>query len=133
LGGRSFDILYCGDDKNGLVLNTLFGTHNSLPPIGQFTFSLKVLKPMSQAIVKVFNTAGPGVAEEHYLLPVLERQPGINEMIEGEYYFALHAPRRSGKTTLLNALTNKINSEGKYYALTCSIANLKNVADRAQN
>jgi hypothetical protein len=38
---------------------------------------------MSPAIVKVFNTVGPRVAEEHYPLPVLERQPVIEVRSEG--------------------------------------------------
>jgi hypothetical protein len=42
------------------------------------------------------------------MLPVLERQPGLDEMIEGKYYFILHAPRQSGKTTLLQFYTNQI-------------------------
>ncbi|MDR1872411.1 MAG: hypothetical protein LBS60_10935 [Deltaproteobacteria bacterium] len=86
---------------------------------------------MNQAIVKVFNTVGPCVAEKHYLLPVLERQPGIDEMIEGKYYFTLHAPKQSGKTTYLKSLTNRINLEGKYYALYCSLEANNGVTDDA--
>ncbi|MDR1870379.1 MAG: hypothetical protein LBS60_00385 [Deltaproteobacteria bacterium] len=63
---------------------------------------------MSQTIVKTFNAVGPGVAEEHYLLPVLERQPMIEEMIEGKYYFTLRAPRRSGKTTLISRIAPSV-------------------------
>jgi predicted AAA+ superfamily ATPase len=58
--------------------------------------------------IKRFNTVGPCVPEDHYMLPVLPRQPEIDEMIEGKFYFILHAPRQSGKTTLLDALTDKI-------------------------
>jgi hypothetical protein len=50
-------------------------------------------------------------------------------MVEGEKYFTLHAPRQSGETTFLHALTDKINSEGKYYALTCSLMPLRNIVD----
>ncbi|MDR1080872.1 MAG: ATP-binding protein [Deltaproteobacteria bacterium] len=50
-------------------------------------------------------------------------------MIEGEYYFVLHAPRQSGKTTCLNALTEQINSDGRYYAITCSLYTLRNIKE----
>jgi hypothetical protein len=80
---------------------------------------------MNQPKIKVFNTTGPCYPSKHYMLPVLSRLPEIEELIEGEYYFVLHAPRQSGKTTFLDALTNKINSEGKYYALNCSLMALR--------
>jgi hypothetical protein len=84
---------------------------------------------MSQPVIKVFNTTGPCVPSKHYMLPVLLRQTEIEALIDGEYYFVLHAPRQSGKTTYLQFLTDKINNEGKMYALTCSIATLRTVSD----
>jgi predicted AAA+ superfamily ATPase len=39
------------------------------------------------------------------------RQTEIDGLIDGEYYFILHAPRQSGKTTYLQFLTNEINAE----------------------
>ncbi|MDR1312125.1 MAG: hypothetical protein LBQ12_00135 [Deltaproteobacteria bacterium] len=50
-------------------------------------------------------------------------------MIGGEFYFVLHAPRQSGKTTCPEALARKINSDGEYYALACSPAALSNAFD----
>jgi hypothetical protein len=50
-------------------------------------------------------------------------------MVEGEYYFTIHAPRQSGKTTFLDALTEKINSDGKYYALNCSLLALSDIVN----
>ena len=79
---------------------------------------------MSQPRPKIFNTAGVCVPSEHYMLPVLPRIPDIDEMIKGKYYFTIHAPRQSGKTTFLNFLTEKINSDGTYYAFRCSLATL---------
>ncbi|MDR2198703.1 MAG: AAA-like domain-containing protein [Deltaproteobacteria bacterium] len=64
------------------------------------------------------------------MLPVLPRIQGVDEMIEGEYYFIIHAPRQSGKTTYLQYLTRRINSEGNMHALNCSLATLKRVTDR---
>jgi hypothetical protein len=80
---------------------------------------------MQKSNIKIFNTAGTCVPSEHYMLPVLPRIPEIQSMFEGKFYFIIHAPRQSGKTTLLNALTDKINNEGRYYAINCSLASLK--------
>jgi hypothetical protein len=45
----------------------------------------------------------------------------IMDLINNEHYFVIHAARQSGKTTLLKELACKINEEGKYYALYCSL------------
>jgi hypothetical protein len=52
-------------------------------------------------------------------------------LIANKEYFVLHAPRRSGKTTFLKALTKEINEEGRYCALYCSLATLGKAADDA--
>ncbi|MDR1036514.1 MAG: AAA-like domain-containing protein [Deltaproteobacteria bacterium] len=78
---------------------------------------------------KFFNTTGICLPSKHYMLPPLTRLPDINEMISNEFYFAIHAPRQSGKTTCLMSLVEKINSDGQYYALYCSLAALRNVDD----
>jgi hypothetical protein len=70
---------------------------------------------------KSFNTTGPCRPSEHYILPVLPRLPGVMEMIEGKYYFVIHAPRQSGKTTFLHALVDDINKLGRMYALYCTL------------
>jgi hypothetical protein len=75
--------------------------------------------------IKTFNTTGPCIPSEHYMLPVLPHQPKVEELIEDKYYFTLKAPSQSGKTTFLNFLTDKINSEGSYYALNCSLKSLR--------
>lgn len=78
---------------------------------------------------KKFNTTGVCVPSKHYMLPVLPRIPAIDDMVEGEFYFILHAPRQSGKTTYIEALTNKINSDGQYYAFDCSLDGLRFTTD----
>ncbi|MDR3154824.1 MAG: AAA-like domain-containing protein [Deltaproteobacteria bacterium] len=67
--------------------------------------------------------------EEHYMLPALPRLPDVNDMIEGKFYFILHAPRQSGKTTFLDFLTEKINNSGDMYALSFSIDGVRNMSD----
>jgi hypothetical protein len=45
----------------------------------------------------------------------------LADLIDGGYYFVIHAARQSGKTTLLKALSRQINAGGDYYALYCSL------------
>ncbi|MDR1203929.1 MAG: AAA family ATPase, partial [Peptococcaceae bacterium] len=53
----------------------------------------------------------------------------IFKLIRDNQYFIVHAPRQSGKTTLLLELTRRLNAEGQYYALYCSLENLQGVTD----
>ncbi len=48
--------------------------------------------------VKRFNTTGPCFPDEHYMLPALDRLPGIRELVAGGSYFVVHAPSQTGKT-----------------------------------
>ncbi|MDR1314057.1 MAG: ATP-binding protein, partial [Deltaproteobacteria bacterium] len=84
---------------------------------------------MAEKPTRIFNTAGTCNPLHHYMLPALPRLPDVSGLIEGQSYFVIHAPRQSGKTTCLNELTNKINSEGRYYAVKCSLAALKITED----
>jgi hypothetical protein len=79
-------------------------------------------------MMKTFNTVGICKPDRHYMLPALPRLD-VTDMIDGEYYFVLHAPRQSGKTTFLTALTEKINSGGQYYAVNCSLSSLRTTHD----
>ncbi|MCU0287868.1 MAG: ATP-binding protein [Acidobacteria bacterium] len=69
---------------------------------------------------KIFNTAGLCFPEDHYMVNPLKRMKDVVELIEQKFYFALHAPRQTGKTTYLHALARKFNAEGKYIALVVS-------------
>jgi hypothetical protein len=46
-------------------------------------------------------------------------------LIDSKQYFVIHAARQSGKTTLLWELADKINAEGKYRALYCSLEGIQ--------
>ena len=58
-----------------------------------------------------FNTEGPVVAQDHYCIPPLERVNlgEILELIRDKRYFVLHAPRQTGKTSILLALRDLLN------------------------
>jgi hypothetical protein len=67
-------------------------------------------------IDKFFNTAGPGIMEDHYMLDPLRRinYEEVRVLIDRKRYFVLHAPRQTGKTTSLLAMVDEINKEGVY-------------------
>ena len=61
--------------------------------------------------MRFFNTEGPVRAEDHYIVPPLGRLD-LDEvllLIERKKYFALHAPRQTGKTSALLALRDLLN------------------------
>ena len=78
---------------------------------------------------KYFNTAGPCIPAKHYMLPALDRLPGIRRLVDMERYFVIHAPRQTGKTTALNALADEINGKGEMGALYCTLETLQNARD----
>ncbi|MDR2345171.1 MAG: hypothetical protein LBE18_03815, partial [Planctomycetaceae bacterium] len=76
--------------------------------------------------MKVFNTTGPCNSEEHYMIEASTRLQGVEQLIDSRQYFVIHASRQSGKTTYLKNLVQRLNDEGKYYALYCSLENVQN-------
>jgi len=73
--------------------------------------------------MRFFNTAGPCVAGQHYLVDPLARLDleEVRAMIDQQRFFVLHAPRQTGKTTSLLALMAFLNQEGRYRALYANI------------
>ena len=72
-----------------------------------------------RAMEKFFNVAGPCHPAKHYMLPATERLPGVMRLIRQEQYFAIHAARQSGKTTLLQGLVRDINASGARRSSRC--------------
>jgi len=71
---------------------------------------------------KSFNVSGLCFPEDHYMVdPFRGIYKSIYRLIENKHFFLLHAPRQMGKTTLLHALTRRLNHEGKYIALVVSV------------
>jgi len=79
---------------------------------------------------KLFNTAGPCISAEHYMLPALDRLPEVRQLVRLRRYFVIHAPRQTGKTTALKALVREINAKGEMYALYCTLETLQKFMDR---
>ena len=73
--------------------------------------------------MRFFNTAGPMDAARHYIVPPLSRidLDDVLLLIEQQKYFVLHAPRQTGKTTVLLALMERLNREGRYHCLYVNI------------
>ena len=76
------------------------------------------------ADVRFFNTEGPIRPDEHYHIPPLDRV-NIDDLlgiVRQERYFVLHAPRQTGKTSVLLALRDLLIAEGGY---RCVYANFE--------
>ncbi len=73
--------------------------------------------------MRFFNTAGPVRCGEHYCVPPLERfdLEEILSLIDQKKYFVLHAPRQTGKTSCLLALSDYLNQQGKYRCLYINV------------
>ena len=72
--------------------------------------------------MRFFNTAGPVRPEEHYCIPALERLD-MNEvlrLVRDRKYFVLHAPRQTGKTSVLIALQGLLTRQG-YHCLYATV------------
>ncbi|MCX7044354.1 MAG: AAA-like domain-containing protein [Candidatus Sumerlaeota bacterium] len=70
---------------------------------------------------KRFNTTGPCFANEHYMLPAQARCADLLPLIEQQSYFCIHAPRQSGKTTLIKDFARTLNQAGQYHGLFCDL------------
>ena len=73
--------------------------------------------------MRFFNTAGPIKPKDHYSLDPLSRidLDEVLSLINQKKYFILHAPRQTGKTSLLLALMEHLNEAGDYYALYINV------------
>ena len=76
--------------------------------------------------MRFFNTEGPVRADDHYCIPPLERidLDEVLDLVRSKKYFALHAPRQTGKTSALLALRDLLNS-GAAGDFRCVYANFE--------
>jgi hypothetical protein len=77
---------------------------------------------------RFFNTAGPCEARKHYMLPPERRLEWLDQVVEQEQYFVLHAPRQTGKTTAMRAWTARLNQQGMV-ALLATLETSQGVED----
>jgi len=70
--------------------------------------------------MKFFNTVGITLPDKHYFLPHRLDWNQLTNFIDKEYYFILHAPRQSGKTTAIIEFVNYFNQQDRYTALYLS-------------
>jgi hypothetical protein len=78
---------------------------------------------MAWTAEKFFNTAGPGIPEDHYMVDPLRRidYAEVVTLIDQKRYFVLYAPRQTGKTTSLLAMMKKINEESRYHCVYINV------------
>jgi hypothetical protein len=74
-----------------------------------------------------FNTTGPCDPVRHYMLPAEGRLPDLLELVEGEHYFVVHAPRQTGKTTAIRAFAARLRALG-YAAVWASLESSQGAA-----
>lgn len=67
--------------------------------------------------VRYFNTKGPRDPQRHYTLPAVARLRRPEPLIERGRYFAVHAPRQTGKTTTMGAPARQLTTAGGHVAL----------------
>jgi hypothetical protein len=77
--------------------------------------------------MKSFNTAGPCFPEQHYMLPARARCGDLSGLIGRGEYFVIHAPRQTGKTTLLNEWVHELQREGRFRAIYCSLEAIQGI------
>ncbi len=71
--------------------------------------------------MKTFNTAGPCIPTDHYMVPTATNFKQFKKLIDNKHYFIVHAPRQTGKTTLMLQLMEHLNNEAKYITLYVNI------------
>ena len=85
--------------------------------------------------LRFFNTTGPCNPDDHYMLPPEDRLVGaqLHRYISDKLYWALHAPRQTGKTTFLQSWMRKINAGDEAIACYVSVEICQNIpeAERA--
>ena len=63
---------------------------------------------------RFFNTVGAINPKDHYFIPHRLDWNQLTDFIKKKYYFVLHAPRQSGKTTAIIEFVKHLNQEGTY-------------------
>jgi hypothetical protein len=78
-----------------------------------------------------FNTTGPCIPGEHYMLPPERRLGRVMELIEARKFFTLHAGRQTGKTTSLMWLERHFEATGAWRAVWVDLETAREQPDVA--
>ena len=78
-----------------------------------------------------FNTSGPCIPGEHYMIPPERRLGLVQQLIEERKFFTLHAGRQTGKTTSLMWLERHLNASGRWRALWVDLQTAREQPDLA--
>ena len=81
---------------------------------------------------KFFNIAGPCIASEHYMIPAGRRCNQLASLVDQKQYFILHAPRQTGKTTLIRDFVRYLNEHTHYLAVYCSLERAQGIVSAAE-
>jgi hypothetical protein len=83
-------------------------------------------------VVLSFNTAGPCIPGEHYMLPPERRLGAVLDLVADRKYFSLHAGRQTGKTTSARWLVEHLHREGRSRALWVDVQIAREEPDPAK-
>ena len=72
--------------------------------------------------MRSFNTTGPVRPEKHYCVSPLSRLDldDVLALVRDEKYFVLHAPRETGKTSVLLTLRDLLNGARRAPTAACT-------------
>ncbi len=76
-----------------------------------------------------FNTAGPCIPGEHYMLPPERRLDGVMQLIDEQKFFTLTAGRQTGKTTSARWIVRHLNATEGWRALWVDIQEAREEPD----
>jgi len=79
-----------------------------------------------------FNTSGPCIPGEHYMLPPQRRLHEVLALIEGRRYFMLRAGRQTGKTTSAMWLETHLGATGRWRAVWVDLETAREKPDVAR-
>lgn len=71
--------------------------------------------------MKKFCISGPIIPEDNYYISQRLNWKELDGFIQNKFYFVLHAPRQSGKTTAIEAFIRHLNQTNTYAALYVNI------------
>ncbi len=86
----------------------------------------------SRPMLPYFNTSGPCVPGEHYMLSPERRFRHVLKLIDERKYFTLHAGRQTGKSTAAQWLVERLNRGAQYRALWVDVQTARGEPDPAK-